>query len=137
MSINRSFIFEPFCSAQKYKICSVKPIFWLQKWHYKLQHLFCGALYNQWKIKKRTVPLSYHFLHLQKHKKFKSKVKLLTSIVATGLNSLAFASSFPVKLKRENTFPNFIYLLGCQHHLFKCICLNKQRGKQIVNCLII
>ncbi len=27
------------------------------KWHYKLQCLFCGALYNQWKCKKRTLPL--------------------------------------------------------------------------------
>ena len=27
------------------------------KWHDKLQHLFCGAIYNQWKIKnKHAVP---------------------------------------------------------------------------------
>ncbi len=32
-------------------------------WHYKLQHLFCCALYNQWKCKKRAVPLSLRQRH--------------------------------------------------------------------------
>ncbi len=27
------------------------------KWHYKLQWLFCGAIYKQLKCKKRAVPL--------------------------------------------------------------------------------
>ncbi len=29
---------------------------WLKR-DYKLQQLFCGALYNKWKCKKRAVPL--------------------------------------------------------------------------------
>jgi hypothetical protein len=36
---------------------------WL-KWHYKLQHLFCGALYNQWKCKKCAVPLKILLIFL-------------------------------------------------------------------------
>ncbi len=30
---------------------------WL-KWHCKYQHLFCGALYSQWKCKKHAVPFT-------------------------------------------------------------------------------
>jgi hypothetical protein len=29
------------------------------KWHYKLHHLFCAALYNNWKSKKRACPLEW------------------------------------------------------------------------------
>ncbi len=48
-------LLESLTSVQKYSFCSMKPRFsvvnWV-KWQYKLQHLFCGALYNQWKCKK-------------------------------------------------------------------------------------
>jgi hypothetical protein len=54
-------LFELICSClnfsawfKKYIFCLIKPKFCckLTKWPFKLQHLFCGALYNQWKCKK-------------------------------------------------------------------------------------
>ncbi len=61
MSINRFFIVRTLRSVQKYIFIHQNKgfaVYWLQ-WHYKLQHLFCGALYNQWKFKKRAVPLTF------------------------------------------------------------------------------
>ncbi len=42
---------------------------WL-KWHNKLQHLFCGALYNQSKWKKCAVPVTFNYTC-----KYKSRLK--------------------------------------------------------------
>ncbi len=50
-----SIVFKIHFLFNETKVSVVK---WLN-WYYKLQHLFCGVLYNQWKCKKRTVPLGF------------------------------------------------------------------------------
>jgi len=46
MSINRILLFKFLCGVQKCNETKVLVVNGLH-WHYKLQHLFCGALYNQ------------------------------------------------------------------------------------------
>ncbi len=60
MSINRFNIFwtSLYCSKIHFLFNKTKVfvVNW-PKWHYKLQHLVCGAIYNQWKCKKHAFPL--------------------------------------------------------------------------------
>ncbi len=53
-------MFEPLCKCSKtqylFNETNILVVNW-PKWHDKLQHLFCGVLYNQWKIKKHAIPL--------------------------------------------------------------------------------
>ncbi len=59
MSINRVCLSETVCSVQKihflFNEVKVPVLNWL-KWNYKLQYLFCGALFNWQKFNKRAVP---------------------------------------------------------------------------------
>jgi hypothetical protein len=67
------FLFELLSAAQKTHILfnetKVFAVNWF-KLHYKLQHLFCGALYKPSKCKKRAVPFKKCFDALKENKSF-------------------------------------------------------------------
>lgn len=55
------FKFQSFCSVKNtFAINETDILLKIDWWHYKLQYLFCSALYDQWKDKKCAAPLSHY-----------------------------------------------------------------------------
>ena len=133
MSINRVCLAETLCSVQKihflFNETKVSVVNWL-KWHYKLQYLFCGALYNWQKCKKRAVPFNNFSFILVSRLKWKWSIRtcLLKFFIDEIMDNVCIMK-WNKNIVYKKTIPFLINMALCHPFLHKntllCVWINQ------------